>query len=367
MCINKKQILNRKYTMTKKNGGIVPVLRDRRQMYVMVPCGQCYVCKRKKAREWRMRLSEDLKVNKNAKVVLLTFSTESLRQITNGEDLRGKKIGKPIELTGYELDNEICRRAVKAFRERWRKKYGRSIRHWLITELGTDPKKTEHVHMHGLVWIDDRYIVEGDFMDEVERIWAYGMLGRGRKNWETGKWDNYINEKTASYFTKYVSKRDDLHKEYNQIILTSAGIGKAFLNSVEVDNNRFRGKETNQLYQVKDGGALPMPEYFRRKLYTDEQREKLTGWMLDEGIIYIDGKPFKADVGDDKINLMYKALREKNARLGFGDGTKNWARKAQENSRRRWKQKKRGIYGAGYRSGETRKLNPNERDVRKRS
>lgn len=48
MCVNKKTILNRKYTMNKKNGGIVPPLNDIRQKYVETPCGQCYICRKKK-------------------------------------------------------------------------------------------------------------------------------------------------------------------------------------------------------------------------------------------------------------------------------------------------------------------------------
>jgi len=333
MCVNYKIMLNRKYTITKKNGGNVPVLRDERQKYVKVPCKECYICRRKKAREWKMRLSEDFKVNKNAKVVLLTFSTESLKKIIDKGKLHG--------VNGYELDNQICKKAVKWFRERWRKKYGRSPRHWLITELGNG--KTEHVHMHGVIWQDNRYKIEGNFLEEIEKIWQYGFVGKGRKNWETGKWDNWIGSETAGYFVKYVNKKDEKHKEYKQIILASAGIGKSFLESKRAEDNVYKGEKTNQMYNIENGGILPMPEYFRRKMYSDDEREKLTSYMLDKGIIYIDGKEFRSDIGDDKISKMLIALREKNKRLGFGDGTKNWERKKFENEERRKKHKERGL------------------------
>ncbi len=194
MCINKRLILNRKYVMNKKNGGNVPVCNDIRQKMVWVPCGQCYVCSKKKAREWRMRITEDIKVNSKAKIVTLTFNTESLIELK-------KECGK---LEGYELDNEICKIAVKRFRERWRKKYGRSIRHWLITELGHG--KTEHVHMHGIVWKDERYELEDTLLNEVEKIWKYGYVGKGKKDYQTGKIINYVDSRTANYFTKYVNK-----------------------------------------------------------------------------------------------------------------------------------------------------------------
>lgn len=329
MCIQKTLILNRRYTVTKKNGGLVPPLLDKRQKYVYVPCGQCYICKKKKAREWRMRITEDIKENPNCKIITLTFNTESLIKLK-------KRCGK---VTGYNLDNEICRQAVKLWRERWRKKYGRSPRHWLITELGHG--ETEHVHMHGIIWEDSRYKLEDKLLNEVEKTWQYGYVGKGKKDWQTGEWINYVNAKTANYFTKYVNKIDEQHKEYKQIILTSPGIGSAYIKSNKARDNIYIGKKTKQTYQVEEGGVLPMPEYLRRKLYTDEQRERLTSNYLDENIIYIAGVPYKGDMHNAEINKIYKNEQEKNARLGYGDGRKNYERIRNENARRRKKQKER--------------------------
>lgn len=340
MCVKPKLIRNPKYRMNKKNGGKIPPVRDRRQLWTMTPCGQCYICRKKKAREWQMRLTEDFKVNKIAKVILLTFNTESLQKLA--KECKGLK--------GYELDNQICRIAVKRFRERWRKRYRRSIRHWLITELGT--KSTEHVHMHGLVWEEHydrktnkiiKHKLKGKFTEEIERAWQYGFVGWGKKDWQTGKWINYINERTPAYFTKYVTKKDELHKEYKQIILSSAGIGASYLDSIKAKDNVYRGKDTNQLYQMDNGGVIAMPEYFRRKIYTDDEREYLQGWNLDTGRMFIGKTEVRKDIGDDKIYGLQKALQEKNARLGFGDGRKNYERKMFENSRRREIHKKRGL------------------------
>lgn len=270
-----------------------------------------------------MRITEDIKKNANAKIVTLTFNTESLTKLA--KEIKG--------VTGYELDNQICKLAIKRWRERWRKKYGRSPRHWLITELGHG--KTEHVHMHGIVWQDNRYILENELLEEIEKTWKYGYIGKGKLDYNTGKYINYVNEKTAAYFTKYVNKIDEQHKEYKQIILTSPGIGKEYIESEEAKDNKYKGEKTNQMYNMKNGGVLPMPEYFRRKMYTDEEREKLTSNMLDKNIIYIAGKEYRGNIGDDKINLMYKAEQNKNARMGYGDGRPNYERRRIENAKRR--------------------------------
>lgn len=343
MCINYKVILNRKYTITEKNGGKVPVLRDIRQKYVKVPCKECYVCMKKKAREWRIRLTEDFKTNKNGKVVLLTFSKESLMKLA--KECKG--------FTGYEKDNQIAKLAVKRFRERWRKTYGRSIRHWLITEIGQT--NTERIHMHGILWKDERYNLKDTFYNEIQKHWQYGFVGFGKKDWQTGEWINYTNARTANYFTKYVTKKDEKHPDYKQIILTSAGIGSSYLLSEKVKDNVYKGENTNQMYNVDNGTVLPMPEYWRRKLYNDDEREYLTTVMLNKGLIYIDGKEFRANLEGNILSGILKNLREKNARLGFGDGSKNIEKRIEANSKRREKQREQGIYGPGYWEGVVRK------------
>ena len=77
MCLYPKLIKNRKYIANKKNGGVIPAVSDKRVLLVPVGCGKCMECMKKKSREWTVRLSEELRENKKALMVTLTFSTES--------------------------------------------------------------------------------------------------------------------------------------------------------------------------------------------------------------------------------------------------------------------------------------------------
>ena len=162
MCLYPRLIRNRKYTVTKKNGGIVPEVKDNRVLSVPVGCGKCIECRKQKAREWQVRLQEDIRVNQNAKFVTLTFSERKLKEIE--DEIKG--------ITGYDRDNEVCRIAVRRFTERWRKKYKKTIRHWLITELGH--QNTERVHMHGLLWTDE--------VKEIEKNWELKRYENERRN-----------------------------------------------------------------------------------------------------------------------------------------------------------------------------------------
>ena len=88
-----------------------------------------------KAREWLVRMSEELRTEPNAYFMTLTISDENyeiLKNICKSED-----------------ENTIATKAIRLLLERIRKKTGKSIKHWFITELGHE--KTERLHLHGVV------------------------------------------------------------------------------------------------------------------------------------------------------------------------------------------------------------------------
>ena len=81
MCLYQTKRENPKYRANKKNGGIIPRLQYQQTAWVMTDCGLCIECRKKKAREWQVRLMEDIKTNKNAIFVTLTMSNEGYTYI----------------------------------------------------------------------------------------------------------------------------------------------------------------------------------------------------------------------------------------------------------------------------------------------
>ena len=161
MCLFPKLIKNPKYKANKKNGGFVPNVPDGRVFYVPIGCGDCMECRKKKSNEWRVRMLEDIKHNKNGKFVTLTFNNESYSELF--------KIAKE---EGYDKENSIATIGVRRFLERYRKEYKKSLRHWFITELGHNG--TENIHLHGIIWTDD---IEGAL-----KHWQYGFAWKGYKS-----------------------------------------------------------------------------------------------------------------------------------------------------------------------------------------
>ena len=304
MCLYPKLIKNKKFEPNKKNGGVPPPVNDKRTLLVPVGCGKCMECMKKKANDWRTRLLEEIKVGNKCEFVTLTLSNDSYRalDIEINEDVRG-----------YDRENEIITLATRRFLERWRAKTGKSVKHWLVSELGGSG--TENIHLHGFLWTDKKELIN--------ETWKYGYT-------YTGEW---VNEQTVNYCVKYVMKMDKKHKEYRSKILTSKGIGANYTlkNGKE---NKFRGIETREHYTTRQGNKIALPIYYRNKLYTDEEREKLWVNKIDLNIRYVDGSRIDLNVEPDEYLRALKVAQQKNKRLGYGDDSRNWEREEYENQRR---------------------------------
>lgn len=348
MCLYPNLIINPKYTKTAKNGGQVPPMPDRRVRYVPIGCGRCIECMNKKAREWQVRLQEEVKHNRNGKFITLTFSNEEyarLVRINRGEEqeVKGpekkkrkrtkepkkpKKPARPMKmnLEGYELDNWVATYAVRHFLESWRKKYKRSLRHWLVTELGHNG--TENIHLHGIIWTDEP-------VQTIDKFWKYGFTWKGE--WKHGKLINYVNDETVNYITKYVTKVDFDHQYYKPTILTSAGIGGKY----DVRKNAFKGKTTDETYRTNSGHRVGLPIYYRNKAYSEQEREQLWLHKLDENVRYILKEKIDVKNGYEQYFRDLEGARRINKSLGYGSNERSWQRQEYEAQRRALMQEQR--------------------------
>ncbi|AXH75287.1 MAG: replication initiator protein [Microviridae sp.] len=329
MCLYPKLIKNPKYKPNKKNGGQVPPVNDERVKYVPIGCQNCIECRKQKAREWQIRLQEDIKTNTNAKFITLTFNNESISKIY--EILKtNAKTNKIEEPTDYQLDNEAATWATRHFLERWRKKYKKSLRHWLVTELGHNG--TENIHMHGIIWTNES-------MDEVEKQWQYGWIWKGKKI--NDKIENYVNAKTINYIIKYVNKTDEKHPSYKSIILTSPGIGNNYTNTKDSRKNKYNENKTIETYRTTTGHKMAMPIYYRNKIYTEEEKEKLWINKIDKQERYVLGEKISVKNGEEKYTKALEGAQKINKQLGYGDNIKNWKQEQYEKERRQLKQTER--------------------------
>lgn len=316
MCLYPRQIVNKKYTGTKKNTVyftniptcIVPEppiteytdngipIYDDRVTKVSVGCGQCIECRRVKAAEWRARITEELSQTLHNYFVTFTFSPEELDKL--------------CKETKLKECNAIAGIAVRRFLERFRKQHKVSLKHWLITELGHN--ESERIHLHGIIFssiqMDNNYL---------ESTWKYGHIWMG----------NYCNLKTINYIVKYVTKIDDDHKGFVGKIFCSPGIGKEWLRRHENDfTYKYTKGETKTYYRLPNGAKTKLPTYYRRKIWNDQTREEIWRDFLDKDIVSIMGNNYVHPKNSVLKNVTNKAI-ENNKLWGFGDNSKEYQKK----------------------------------------
>ena len=284
MCLYTKYILNPKYRPNKKNNYRPPKCEDERLKYVPVSCGRCIECRKKKKREWLVRLSEEIKSDNKCMFVTLTFSDKEFKELSH-------KVFNRLTQNDEE-ENQICIKAVRMWLERIRAKTGKSIKHWLITEKGEDFGR---IHLHGIVWADTWVLDE----------WGYGYVSRG----------TYVNEQTINYITKYVTKVNEKFRNFIGKVLTSKGIGRIY-----IEKNKGSGKADE--YRTRKGFIMNQPDYYRRNIYSDEERERIWIENQERGYRYICGEKVSTENLEEWENLT-KYYQQRAKRL-YNENETDW-------------------------------------------
>lgn len=292
MCLYPRFIKNPKYKV-KKGVYDFGAITDERMKYVPIGCGNCIECRQQKSREWQTRLHEELKVHNYAYFTTLTFSNEDLNNLMK-------------ECECKEC-NGIATIAVRRFLERWRKKYGKSLRHWLITELGHE--NTERIHLHGILFTE--YPITNE---DLQAVWKYGRT-------DTGK---YCNSRSINYIVKYVTKIDLEHKTYKPIILCSAGLGNNYVNKLQKRVHAFNNENTNENYTLPNGNIIALPIYYRNKFWSQTQRNKLWCYRLNKMKRYIRGIEIDVSKTDKQYYDILKEQQKDNIMLGYGSTANEW-------------------------------------------
>lgn len=283
MCEFPREIRNKRYIENKKNKGIVPKPIDERLRYIEIPCGQCLQCRKKKARDWMIRLMIEVTNDGNARGFTLSYSEEAFIEL--------------VKIAKSDSANTIAKLSVKRFRERYREKYGKSPKHWIVTEIGS--RNTKRLHLHGIIWtkIDNK---------EIERLWKYGNVVEGKK----------VTRRTTKYMTKYMTKNNIDDKGYKSIVLASPGIGKEWINGNDAKRAKYTKGETKEYIKTTTGHKVGIPDYYRKLIYTDEERELLQIEKMNKEIKYVNG--IKLNQWSREYADAIKYRQEINNRLGYG-------------------------------------------------
>lgn len=238
----------------------------------MAPCGKCAECRQNRRIGWFVRLNEEMKNHIDNLFVTLTYD----RTPPDG----------------------VNKRDVQLWLKRLRKKIQpKKIKYYLVGEYGT---KTMRPHYHAILF--------NVKPNEIENTWPHGFTKIGT-----------VTAKSIMYTTKYhvnVSKdnRKDLNKEFT---LTSKGLGISYI----YKNKRFHKSRPQEAYYPYFEQKMPLPRYYKEKLYTWKQRRELY---------------HKSMSGDQTIKSLEKYMEKNNCT--FSDAVQ-WHKGKKENFEKTFKNK----------------------------
>ena len=91
-------------------------------------------------------------------------------------------------------------------------------------------------------------------------------------------------------------KVDTKHPEFKQIVLASSGIGAGYMDRLDYLWQKQNYKNINvATYTFRNGTKMAMPKYYKNKILTDKEREKMWINNLNRGLLWIYGEKVKAD------------------------------------------------------------------------
>lgn len=215
-----------------------------------MPCGRCPACLRNRQNEWVFRLNEEMKISPYSYFFTLTYRDDDL----------------PVEMCDVPLKIEIptlSKRDIQLFLKRLRKK-GMKFKYHIVGEYGP---QTLRPHYHGLLF-SQKPISQDDLLSAWQhQDLLYKVM------------EPCYGRSAAGYVTKYLCQvpflpdyLKELPRKFRPFTMCSNGIGLTYLEC----HSDIVSKKVGQLedFVVMDGHKLPMPRYYRNKLFPVSQTHK---------------------------------------------------------------------------------------------
>ena len=233
-----------------------------------LPCGKCPPCKKRRTSGWSFRLVKEGERSISALFITLTYDTEYV----------------PITKNGFmNLDLQDIQKFFKRLRKRTHEK----IKYYAVGEYGSQ-KKRPHYHII-LFNANKEHIIDS---------WTINNKPIG--SCHIGN----VSSASIGYTLKYMCKEskipmhqnDDRKKEF---AVMSKGLGKNYMTNAMI--KWHKNDLLNRMYvPIEDGKKIAMPRYFKDKIYTELEKDKINEHMVKIG-----------EEQDEKMLQFYGSVYEK--------------------------------------------------------
>jgi len=239
-----------------------------RGQYMPLPCGKCPPCKKRRTSGWSFRLIKEGERSISALFITLTYDTQYV----------------PITKNGFmNLDLQDLQKFFKRLRKRTNEK----IKYYAVGEYGSK-KKRPHYHI----------ILFNSNKEHIIDSWTINNKPIG------SVYIGDVSSASIGYTLKYMCKEskipmhqnDDRKKEFS---VMSKGLGKNYMTKQMIQWHK--NDLLNRMYvPIEDGKKIAMPRYFKDKIYTEIEKDKINEHMVKIG-----------ELEDEKLLQFYGSEYEK--------------------------------------------------------
>jgi len=216
-----------------------------------LPCGKCYNCKARRVSGWSFRLLKQAEVSTSAFFLTLTYSPENV----------------PITDKNYMT---LLKSDLQKFLKRLRKSYGKNNKNIKYYACGEYGSTTMRPHYHMVLFNADE--------QNIIKAWNLGNVHFGN-----------VSPASVGYTLKYMSKdgmipkhqNDDRQKEFS---LMSKKMGLNYLTPQMVQWHK-NDLEERMYIPLLDGKKIAMPRYYKDKIYTQYQKDKIINHLKTKQLI----------------------------------------------------------------------------------
>lgn len=233
----------------------------------VVPCSKCPECLKRKGSEWSFRLRIHEKQVMSAYFLTLTYDTASV----------------PLTERGFM---SLDKRAVQLFFKRLRRDHERAgryyldepIKYFIVGEYGGVSMRP---HYHAIVFnacID--LFVDAEHCKELAMFGCDGRRPVKCPQWKFGHITvGKVTAASIGYTLKYMMKRGKVPQHKNddrlpEFRLMSKRLGANYMSDSMIQWHK-EDLDNRMYVPIEDGKKISMPRYYKDKIYSKEERERL--------------------------------------------------------------------------------------------
>lgn len=256
-----------------------PISLKKNNKNLIAPCGKCSQCIQRNRAEWMCRNLIHAKYHEHALFATFTYSNDCIKELPYN-DKADLHLRHPTHMRNY-LSNL--------------RYYIPDLSYYGVHEYGDN---TQRPHYHLIIYTDS-----DDSHEKIESLWKYGYTSlypakQQAIHYVSGyvQKETYYNRVSISYLdylTNTLGKNDPkylesyrnrlIFEETKKLMSRRPAIGHQLLDDQEMVNWIREQALTNNSYPRLElnGNTYRLPRYYIKKLFSDEEREKIYNLYLD--------------------------------------------------------------------------------------